>query len=394
MRSITARPTAYRAWPWAIILWVLLSMMGAAPAIAVSPTYRVATATLADLGAAPTPSQAGGYELWVTNQRRNSIQVVRDEVMTAEIALDGVARVPHIFRFSPSGRYAYLASVGMPGNIRSANTTVIRVADRSIVAVLPTGPGTHEASPSPDGERLIVSVGGLKTLAEIVVDEAAESFSIGRQLELGTHPLVMAAGLEAQPVCAHFYAPRQAYVGFHHGGAALLDVSSFELTRVYSKAEVGPNRCAMLPLPDGKLLVGAGTETTGGYAVWDPTTETFVTTIDTTQADNHGGATRPGAAEAWFVARGSDSLTVVSTEAPYGIREIYPFGDAPDHVVFSPDGRWAFVAFRGPEPLTGGPVAAGQMPGLAIVDAETRSIISVVDLGGGDPHWVALRPLP
>ena len=150
----------------------------------------------------------------------------------------------------------------------------------------------------------------------------------------------------------------------------------------------------MLPLPDGKLLIGSGTETDGGYAVWDPAGEAFVTKINTTQADNHGGAVRPGTSEAWFVARGSDSLTVVSTEAPYAIREILHFGDAPDHLVFSPDGSKAYVMFRGPEPLTGGPVAAGQSPGLAIVDAETRAVIGMLDLGGGDPHWVALRSLP
>ena len=62
--------------------------------------------------------------------------------------------------------------------------------------------------------------------------------------------------------------------------------------------------------------------------------------------------------------------------------------------MFSPDGTRAYITVRGPEPMTGGQVAAGQTPGLAIVDAETRSILRLVDLGGGDPHWITLRPLP
>jgi hypothetical protein len=70
---------------------------------------------------------------------------------------------------------------------------------------------------------------------------------------------------------------------------------------------------------------------------------------------------------------------------------VVPLGDAPDHLVFSPDGRWAYVTLRGPEPLTGGPVAAGQTPALAVVDADSRTIARLIDLGGGDPHWIALR---
>jgi hypothetical protein len=38
-------------------------------------------------------------------------------------------------------------------------------------------------------------------------------------------------------------------------------------------------------------------------------------------------------------------------------------------------------------------VAAGQTPALAVVDAESRAIVKLIDLGGGDPHWIALREL-
>src|SRR5262245_58212161 len=113
MRSNTTRAAKCGNWLWALVLAVLFSTAGVMPAVSAAPAQRADLATPTDPGAM-VGSQAGGYELWVTNQRRNSIQVVRDEAVVDEIALAGVARVPHIFRFSPSGRYAYLASVGMP----------------------------------------------------------------------------------------------------------------------------------------------------------------------------------------------------------------------------------------------------------------------------------------
>ena len=80
------------------------------------------------------------------------------------------------------------------------------------------------------------------------------------------------------------------------------------MTGSSSSGRGSPNRCALLQLSDGKLLIGSGTETDGGYAVWDPASEAFLTKLNTTQAGNHGGAVRPGTSEAWFVSRGSDSL--------------------------------------------------------------------------------------
>lgn len=344
--------------------------------------------------AARTGQEGGAYELWITNQARNLIQVVRDERIVAEIALDGPTRVPHIVTFSPDGRYAYLASVGLPGMMGTSGVTVIRTTDRTIVATITTGPGAHEAQVTPDGARVLVSVGGTRSILEVMADLDAERFEPTRALDVGLHPLVVAAGLEGQPVCIHFYAPGRAYVGFHHGGAALLDTTALDLLRVYTKEEVGPNRCAFLPLPDGRLMIGTGSEAAGGYVVWDPATERFVASVDTGQIDNHGGRLRPGAGEAWFVARGSDTLTIAVTAAPYASHSVLPLGDAPDHLVFSPDGRWAFVTLRGPEPLTGGPIAAGQTPGLAVVDADARTVVRLIDLGGGDPHWIALRAVP
>jgi DNA-binding beta-propeller fold protein YncE len=308
-----------------------------------------ADAVVSETGAAvPVPRAADSdtFELWVTNQARNSVEIVRGDAVVDEINLNGIAQTPHILRFSPSGRYAFIASVGTAPSVGSANTTVIRTADRAVVATIVTGPGTHEASPLPDGSRVLVSVSGPKTIAEILVDEAAEQFTLGRVLNVGTHPLVVSAGLEGQPVCVHVYAPTRAYVGFHHGDAALLDTDALDIVHAYSKEEVGPNRCAFLPLADGRLMIGRGTETAGGYAVWDPATERFVTSTDTGRADTHGARVRPGSGEAWFVARGGDMLTVVSTAAPYHVVEVLPLGDAPDHLVFSPDGRWAYVTLR------------------------------------------------
>ena len=175
------RTDRYRRALWTIVLVVALSTPGVVPPVSASPIDGIEASATSEVDATTVRAQGGGFELWMTNQRRNSIQVVRDETLIEEIDLGGLRRVPHIVRFSPSGRFAYLASVGLAGDVASPSTMVLRTADRTVAATFPTGPGSHEASPSPDGERLVVAVGGLKMLTEIVVDETAESFTLGRR---------------------------------------------------------------------------------------------------------------------------------------------------------------------------------------------------------------------
>ena len=76
-----------------------------------------------------------------------------EETAKLDLSSHGV-RVPHMVDFTPGGAYALIAATA------SGNVSVIRAADRQVVAVLPTGPASHAATVRPDGRQAIVSVIG------------------------------------------------------------------------------------------------------------------------------------------------------------------------------------------------------------------------------------------
>lgn len=62
------------------------------------------------------------------------------------------------------------------------------------------------------------------------------------------------------------------------------------------------------------------------------------------------------------------NVVVVSTSSDGLAGFIGNLGGAPDIMVVSPDGRFVFVAMRGPNNLTGGPTAKGDKPGFAVLE--------------------------
>ena len=84
--------------------------------------------------------------------------------------------------------------------------------------------------------------------------------------------------------------------------------------------------------------------------------------------------------------------------------ERIPFvGEAPDLLVFSPDGVFAFILLRGEEPADAGAMAgAGETPAVVVVAVETRQVVDILIQGKptdeGDPpkldyHGIAIRKL-
>ena len=96
------------------------------------------------------------YEVWAIDQGTATVHVYNDrleETAKLDLSSHGV-RVPHMVDFTPDGAYALIAATA------SGNVSVIRAADRQVVAVLPTGPASHAATVRPDGRQAIVSVIG------------------------------------------------------------------------------------------------------------------------------------------------------------------------------------------------------------------------------------------
>src|SRR3712207_9414039 len=114
---------------------------------------RPALAAMALLAAAPAAvAQAQRYEVWAMDQGTATVHIYNaelEEVGKLDLGTHGV-RVPHMVDFTPDGAYALIAATA------SGNVTVVRAADRQVVAVLPVGPATHAATVRPDGHQAIV----------------------------------------------------------------------------------------------------------------------------------------------------------------------------------------------------------------------------------------------
>src|SRR5687768_3508928 len=150
----------------------------------------------------PVGAATGAYEIWITNQTQDRIEIYAagDYRLLATIAMDsdGVAATskPHMIMFSPDHRYAYVANVGAPRNTN--NLVVIDTRTRAVVGSYPAGLQSHAAVPSPDGKRVWVTNIGDHNLTEYLVGKRGQ-LTLGRTL--------MAQGV--RPICLAFTADSQ-----------------------------------------------------------------------------------------------------------------------------------------------------------------------------------------
>ena len=129
------------------------------------------------------------------------------------------------------------------------------------------------------------------------------------------------------------------------------------------------------------------------------------------QHDSHGMVATGGGAYVWVADRHADVIEVIATADNARVGTIALNGTlttnaAPDLMDISPSGTRAFVAFRGPTPLSGDPHnATGSTPGLGVIevgpsgrDGTVVGLIRLTNRGSdgverADPHAVRVRPL-
>ena len=356
------------------------------------------------------------YEVWALDQSTNIIHIIEPAYsggsvefrVTDRIVFDGSVVRPHMIDFTSDYRYAFIA------NTVSGNVAVIRTADREVIDVIRTGPGSHMAAVAP-GDRVVhVDVIADGTVVEINLDLANEDFTIGRTLEVNRESAVQAvAGRFAQndggqpitrPICHDYTADgRYAYItlglGLGEGGLVILDTESFEIIRAYPPDEVRVN-CGTILSPDGsKMYVNGGSLDVGHWYVFDTATHelTHSDPRNSFGYDAHGVALTPDGGELWMVNRASSNAIVVDP-ATDAVIDFVPFvGESPDILAISPEGRFAFITLRGPEPLSGPHAIRGSSPGVAVVDVAARKLVTVLlpepDLTTSDFHGIGIRPL-
>jgi hypothetical protein len=89
---------------------------------------------------------------------------------------------------------------------------------------------------------------------------------------------------------------------------------------------------------------------------------------------NHARRTRVLAGEPWHGRRTAHRCAHLRRARPIDA------GDTPDILDFSPDGRFAYVTQRGPNPLSGDPhVARGTLPGVLVIDVRTGEHVLRLD---------------
>jgi len=358
------------------------------------------------LAAASTIARADNdFEIWAIDQGTNQVHIydpALEEVARIDLAAEGV-RTAHMVDFTADHAYAFIASPG------SGDVTVIRSADRAVVARLATGPRTHMATVSPDDSRAIAAVIGAPDmpgdgkLVEILIDATNESFTLGRELAVAQDPLVQekaARFSETQPICQEFTADgRHAYVtlgpGLAEGGVVVLDVESFQLVAAYPADEVQAS-CGTVRTGNGRhMLVNGGSADVGVFYVFDTSTHKVVHQADTRGKDAHGVWPSPDGAEIWMVNRVSSNAVVIDAETFEITAEVDFVGKTPDIIAMSPDGSRAYISLRGPEPMTMPHVAVGETPGFAVVDIAGRELIEVIQPARGDPksdfHGIGVR---
>jgi hypothetical protein len=228
------------------------------------------------------------------------------------------------------------------------------------------------------------------------------------------------------PICGIFHnASNTAWVTLRGGGLFVVDAGAtpMQIVGEYDRANIAGNGCGGLQT-NGTIYINSGGATasnlyqfdlyslpTSGYSASNPPNtpaRTHVFNDDSDGRDSHG-MTRMGS-QLWAFDRGTNVVERfdAASGTHLGTTSIAGFPGTPDPTPDiadnDPDGRFTYVAMRGPNPLSGDPhVSTGSTPGLMVLkdkDGQPKPIATVritnVEAGGverADGHGLRVRRL-
>ncbi len=364
---------------------------------------------------------AGLSRVHIYNSSLEETDVIDFYNLFASGELGEQVTMPHMIEFNSTYEYAAVASPA------SGNVAIIRAADRKVIEVICTGAGAHMASFTPDDKSIWVANIGTVTFTEITADLTTETFALGRELDLteddewkGIFKDVEGGGGGAvgmnvsAPVC-HAYTQDGAFayltLGPGAGGLVVVDILSGEpkIVKAFSRDEVKAN-CGLALSRDGsKMYANWGDPgdaenppaQSGAWYVFNTSDHTLIKSSSETRGiDAHGARTSPRGPWLWQVNRGSDNGIVINTEADIIVHNLDNVGSSPDILDFSPDGKYAFISLRGPNPISGAAhVATGETPGFSVINTSNRRKIAVIqpapmeDREASDFHGIKVRSI-
>jgi len=355
---------------------------------------------------------AKGFEAWVLDQGTNKLYIFQGKDLKAspeaiDLSSHGGAK-PHMIQFNPGFTHAIIA------NVASGHVYIMRAADQKVVFNEDTGQQAHAAIPSPDGKRILVTNQNDKKLTEILTDYAIDQYRVARTIDLTADSRFADPNAfpDNAPICLMFTADSsKAYVTLRGGGLAVVKVSQnpeepLAIAAAFPKATIAPNGCGTIRSTDGsKMFVNSGTLKTGQLYVFDTLSDNLIKTIDLTEKgqDAHGVMLTGRGKYLWVLNRITDNATVVDTSSYEVVRVVEKIGDAPDLIDLSPDGKWLFGTFRGPNPATGTHDISGTKSSVGVIklkrggkNGKLKYTIPIGDQtpeSKSDPHGIALRPL-
>jgi YVTN family beta-propeller protein len=344
-------------------------------------------------GASTVAAADAPYEVWVPNQADDQVNIYSSDkfqvLATIDVDAGGFAKgsKPHLVAFSPSGEYAYITNVGAKADTN--NVTVIRAADRKVVAQIPTALSAHATAFSNDGSRVWVYNTAANLITEVLANEAAEKWTVARSIHLGIRPVLGAF----TPDNTHSFVTLGGNADTL-GGIAIVDVAT---GKVVEQIETGREAVGVLLSKDKKRLyadVGFHAknpvEMNDRLYVFNPLDRSLIRSIKLDGIkDSHLMTETPDGKELWIVNRQSNTISIL--DALTGAhKSTITVGDRPDTIAFSPDGKSVFWTLRG-QPQTGDPFALkGNSPGVEVYDTAARKFVAFIPMPNGDPHGLAV----
>jgi len=343
-------------------------------------------------------------------------------------------RRPHMMLFNEDGSHAIVSYVAT-GHVLFLDATT-----REPVACIDVGAQAHAAFPSPDESYVVVANQNGKLLQRIATDYATETFALDAGATLNLATCTTPSGAACQdatlrpdnaPICPVIDSTSTfTFVTLRGGGLFVVDSTATPMSIVaeYDRATVHPNGCGGIET-GGKMYITSGGGTAGnplesdlyafsmaGFSATPATPNTPAPTVVFSRdalgfVDTHGALLTKHERYLWVGDRAANTIVVVDTATDAVVDVIALAGavsadPAPDLMALSPSGNRAFLALRGPNPLTanvpGVDNAVGSTPGVGVVRVESdgssgvlQALAPISHVVGGveraDPHAIAVR---
>lgn len=349
----------------------------------------------------------GGVKLYIYDDSvfESANSPVQTEVVDLNASAQGVGNGPgvrpHLVVFNNAQTY------GMVANVASGHVYFINADSRKVVASIDVGEQAHAAYASPDDSVVLVANQNGKKLARIHSDFKSGTFRYSPAEDLDLESLEDAGHPDNAPICPIIFTDqgKKAYITLRGGGLFIVDVSAtpMKLVKSYNKDEVAPAGCGGIAAGK-KIYINSGTASSSDLYVFDSSNDSLIKHIDVSSigADGHGLAVvGKGSRYLWMGNRANANIAIIDTQSDSIVGTISDVGKAPDIMDKSPDGEKVFVALRGPNNLTGGAVAKGEKPGMAVMRVKEGGAGGLrerfIPLGDqtpqspNDPHSLAVR---